>query len=190
MKLSKGLQTSIQSYKHNEMVHRVWKNTTIIECFDNMIVTAHTKTRVIEDTGRTWFTREPALCYFYDDLWFNVIVMLKKDGIYYYCNMASPYLYDGEAIKYIDYDLDVKVFPDGTYKILDQNEFEYHKKLMNYPSEIQTIIEDELEKLIKRIESKEAPFNEEYINRYLNISKESTKKRKYKKWLNKFFIFH
>ena len=31
----------------------------------------------------------------------------------YYCNMASPYYLDEEALKYIDYDLDVKVFTDG-----------------------------------------------------------------------------
>lgn len=181
MKLSKGMRTSIQSYKHNEMVHRVWKNTTIVECQGNMVVTAHKKTRVIEDNGRTWFTREPALCYFYDDLWFNVIVMLKKDGIHYYCNIASPYLFDGEAIKYIDYDLDVKIFPDGTYKILDQNEFEYHKQIMNYPESIQKIIEEEMKHLINLIENKQPPFNIEYVNRHLEMSKIQLFKRKQKK---------
>lgn len=178
MNLSKGLQTSIQSYKHNEMIHRVWKNTKVIECLDNMIVTAHRKTRVIEDTGRTWFTSEPALCYFYDDMWFNVIVMFKKTGIYYYCNIASPYVYDGEAIKYIDYDLDVKVFPDGTYKILDQNEYAYHSKKMKYPEEIQKIVENELVKLINLIESKTAPFNEDFVNRHLEMANQKPKKRK------------
>lgn len=181
MEISKGLQTNIQSYKHNEMIHRVWKNTVVIECLDNMIVTAHRKTRVIEDSGRTWFTREPALCYFYDNLWFNIIVMFKRDGVYYYCNLASPYIYDGEAIKYIDYDLDVKVFPDGTYKILDQNEYEYHKIKMKYPVEIQNIIEKELNNLIEIIENKKAPFDDAFINRHLEMFKTFNYKRKIKK---------
>lgn len=181
MKLLKGTRTSIQSYKHNEMIHRVWKNTTIIECLDNMIVTAHKKTRVIEDTGRTWFTREPAICYFYDNLWFNVIAMLKKDGIYYYCNIASPYLFDGEAIKYIDYDLDVKVFPDGTYKVLDQNEFEYHKNLMSYPKDVENIVEAELKNLISLIENKKPPFNQSYVLRHIEMIEPQPIKRKLKK---------
>ena len=159
MELTKGMSVSIQSYKHNQQIHRVWKNTRIIEKSDNLLLTAHKKTRVIESNGRTWYTKEPALCYFYDNLWFNVIAMFKKDGIYYYCNLSSPYLYDKEAVKYIDYDLDVKVFPDGTYRILDENEYKFHLKKMEYPEEIQNIIEEELKTLINKIENGVAPFN-------------------------------
>ena len=36
--------------------------------------------------------------------------------------MASPYIIDENVIKYIDYDLDLRVFPDGGYKILDYND--------------------------------------------------------------------
>ena len=50
--------------------------------------------------------------------------MIRKTGIHYYCNIASPSLYDGEAIKNIDYDLDVKVAPNGKSIILDEEEYE------------------------------------------------------------------
>ena len=36
--------------------------------------------------------------------------MIRDNGISYYCNLASPFVLDKEALKYIDYDLDVKVF--------------------------------------------------------------------------------
>jgi Uncharacterized domain/protein associated with RNAses G and E len=39
--------------------------------------------------------------------------MIRDNGVSYYCNLATPYVLDKEALKYIDYDLDVKVFPDG-----------------------------------------------------------------------------
>lgn len=168
MKLTKGMILSIQSYKHNQLIHRVWKNTEILEIDNNTLVTAHKRAKVIEDNGRIWYTKEPAICYFYDDLWFNVIVMFKKDGIYYYCNLSSPYLYDGEAIKYIDYDLDVKVFPDGTYKILDENEYNYHLKKMEYPTEIINIVEEELQLLISKIKKQEPPFNKQYVMNHYN----------------------
>ena len=45
--------------------------------------------------------------------WFNIIAMIRDNGVSYYCNLASPYVMDEEALKYIDYDLDVKVFADG-----------------------------------------------------------------------------
>ncbi|WP_162140282.1 DUF402 domain-containing protein [Haploplasma axanthum] len=170
MELIKEMSVSIQSYKHDQKIHRVWKNTKVIDKNEHMLVTAHNKAKVIEENGRTWYTKEPAICYFYDNAWFNVIVMFKKDGIYYYCNLSSPYLYDGEAIKYIDYDLDVKVYPDGTYKVLDENEYNYHLKKMHYPMDVKSIIENELKVLIDKIIKKEAPFNNEYVMNHYNIA--------------------
>lgn len=178
MELTKGMLLNIQSYKHNQQIHRVWKNTKIISKSDNILLTAHNKTRVIESNGRSWYTKEPALCYFYDDTWFNVIVMFKKDGIYYYCNLSSPYIFDGEGIKYIDYDLDVKVFPDGTYRILDENEYAFHSKKMNYSQDIKDIVSFELEKLLNRIINKEAPFNNETVKNDYKLAFKQEKKRK------------
>lgn len=52
---------------------------------------------------------------------------VKANGIFYYCNIASPYVIDEGILKYIDYDLDLRVFNDGAFKILDRNEYNYHK---------------------------------------------------------------
>lgn len=124
-----------------------------------MLVTANYRTRVIECDGRSWHTKEPAVCYFYSDLWFNIIGMLKKDGVYFYCNLSSPYLYDGEAIKYIDYDLDIKVYPNGQYTLLDEKEYQSHLGSMRYSDEIQEIIDSHKKLLIERIENKAHPFD-------------------------------
>ena len=93
--------------------------------------------------------------------------MVRKTGIYYYCNLASPSIYDGEAIRNIDYDLDVKVFPDGTYIVLDRNEYEYHANKMEYPDEIRKIVEQEMASLISMIEEKRQPFTFTCIDNYL-----------------------
>ena len=54
----------------------------------------------------------------------NVIAMFKEGkGICYYVNIASPTLYDDGFLKYIDYDLDVKLYPDGVERTLDENEY-------------------------------------------------------------------
>ncbi len=53
--------------------------------------------------------------------------MIRDNGTSYYCNLASPYYLDNEALKYIDYDLDVKVFADGEKRLLDVEEYERHK---------------------------------------------------------------
>lgn len=176
MKLSTGMHVPIHSYKHNKRLHRIWKKTVVIEENQHVLVTGHHRTRVIEHDGRSWHTKEPAICYFYNDLWFNIIGMLKKDGVYFYCNLASPYLYDGEAIKYIDYDLDVKVFPDGSYIVLDEKEYDMHSDRMSYPEDIQQIIKDQIELLINRVKAKEKPFDLSDIHLYYDIYKNMNKR--------------
>ena len=109
----KGSSVYIQSFKHDGSLHRTWCKGFIIDADEERIVAVTNKAWVIEANGRRWFTREPAVCFLYQHQWFNVISMIRKSGIYYYCNLATPSIYDGEAIKNIDYDLDVKLYPDG-----------------------------------------------------------------------------
>ncbi len=165
--LAEGKTVFIESYKHNGSFHRAWSKAFVIETNDKWTVAVTDHTWVVESDGRRWLTKEPAVCFFYKDHWFNIISMIRKSGIYYYCNLASPSLFDGEAIKNIDYDLDVKVFPDQSYIILDENEYAMHSKEMNYPKEVMTIIEKEMQELISWIEERREPFDDKCINDYL-----------------------
>ena len=157
---------NIHSFKHDKSLHRTWTDSYVIESNNKQIIVVTDHSMVYETKNRKWMTKEPAICFFYPDKWFNVIAMIRKKGVFYYCNLASPSLYDQEGIKNIDYDLDVKVFPDGKFKILDENEFLYHSNKMNYPNEIVDILEDELNVLLDMIRSFEGPFNKDIIAQY------------------------
>ena len=161
-----GTYVYIQSYKHDGSLHRTWCRGFVLEANEEKIIAVTDKTWVIESDGRRWLTREPAICFFYPHNWFNIISMIRMSGIHYYCNLASPSLYDGEAIKNIDYDLDVKLYPDGGYQILDENEYAEHARQMEYPPEIKHIVEGQMEELIHRMEKGVEPFNEECIDSY------------------------
>ena len=113
--------------------------------------------------------QKPAIMFFYKNRWFNIIAQLKRNGLFYYCNIASPYVIDNGVIKYIDYDLDLRVFPDGAFKVLDRNEYNYHRKLMKYPKEINEIIKYELTSLIEMKRNGVNPFNKETVDYYYKI---------------------
>ena len=162
-----GDSVFVQSYKHNGSLHRTWSKALVVDTFDHCAVVVTDHSWVVEDNGRRWLTKEPAICFYFDNKWYNIISMVRKTGIYYYCNIASPSLYDGEAIKNIDYDLDVKVFPDGEYMILDENEYQYHSEIMNYPENIKKIIENQLNELLELVKNKQNPFDFSYINSYI-----------------------
>ena len=153
----------IYSYKHDGSLHRTWSKCFVLEANEDCFIVLNNKTLVSESDGRKWYTREPAICFFFPKLWFNMICMIRKSGVYYYCNLASPALYDKEAIKYIDYDLDIKVFPDGTLMHLDEDEYVLHKRQMNYSEDIDRIIRYSYQELLERIQQKSSPFKQEEI---------------------------
>lgn len=170
-----GDKLTIHCYKHNGKIHRLWDEATVLEISKDMLVCANNKTKVTENDGRSHKTNEPAILFFYPDKWYNVIGQLKKHGLFFYCNIATPYLFDGEIIKYIDYDLDLRVFPDGGFRVLDRNEYNYHKKIMNYPDEIDQILKSELDDLIQMKRDETGPFTkglvDEYYKQYQKMSK-------------------
>ena len=155
----------IISYKHSGELHRVWKNAIKIYEDDEKIIVLNNKVEVIDGDGRKWKTREPAICYFYKNLWFNVICMIKNisNDIYYYCNLSSPFIEDLEGIKYIDYDLDVKLFPNGDILVLDRDEYEFNVIDLNYSNEITEIIEKSLTLILEKIKNNVEPFNNDII---------------------------
>ena len=169
MKLSIGDTLAIHCYKHNGELYKTWDKALVLDVQDDYIVLGNDNVLVTKSDGRVWRTKEPAIMFFYNNRWFNVIAQLKRNGLFYYCNIASPYIMDNRILKYIDYDLDLRVFPDGAFKILDRNEYNYHKKIMHYPKEINFIIKSELSSLIEMKKGNENPFNSELIERYHKI---------------------
>ena len=161
-----GDHLKIHSYKHNSKMHRSWDEATYLGETDEYMIFANYKTLVIESDGRTWRTKEPAIMFFSKNNWFNIIGQLKDTGIYYYCNIASPFVIEEDTIKYIDYDLDLRVFPDGSFKVLDRGEYQYHKKKMNYSDDLDKILKDELTILIEKARGKVMPFDKETIEKY------------------------
>ena len=95
--------------------------------------------------------------------------MLRNDAIYYYCNLSSPYVVDNEGIKYIDYDLDVKVYPGGDIIDLDEDEFNFNTRYLHYSPDIIKIIKRNRDILKGIINAKEEPFNSESVYAWYNL---------------------
>ena len=176
-KYNVGDHLNIHSYKHNSKIHRSWDEATFLDENEEYMIFGNDRTLVIESDGRTWRTKEPAIMFFSKKNWFNIIGQIKKTGIYYYCNIASPFVIEEDTIKYIDYDLDLRVFPDGSFKILDRGEYKYHKKIMNYSDDLDLVLKNELSILIEKVRNNEVPFTKEVIDNYYKVYKKEKKKK-------------
>ncbi len=168
-----GDELKIHCYKHNGRFHRGWEEALVLHIDEEKIIVGNNKTKVVESDGRSHKTKEPAVIVFYKEKWYNVFGQLKKKGLFYKCNIATPYLIDDNVIKFIDYDLDLKVFPDGSFKVLDRNEYKYHKKIMNYSDDLDKVLKFELSNLIDLKRKEIGPFEkgliEEYYKKYCEI---------------------
>ena len=170
-----GEKYLIHSYKHNGKIHKVWDEAILLEDNDKYLIFGNNETKVTRADGRSWRTKEPSIVFFYKKKWFSVTAQLKSYGIQYKCDISSPFVIDDNVIKYIDYDLDLKVFANGAFKILDRKEYEYHRKKMNYPDELDKILKKELSNLITIVREKELPFNNAYIESYYSKYKSMKK---------------
>ncbi len=65
-------------------------------------------------TERYWFGR-----------WYNIFALYDEAGVLkgWYANICTPISFDGRTIRYTDLDLDLWVWPDHRYRVLDEEEF-------------------------------------------------------------------
>ena len=166
---AKGKVLTVHCYKHNGKIHRTWDKTTILDETNDYLVCGNNKVKITEATGRTHRTKETAIVFFYKKRWFNIIAQLKSNGIFYYCNIASPYVIDCDVLKYIDYDLDLKVFPDYKYKILDEEEYRQHKAQMNYDEKMDSILYQQLDILINMTMNMSGPFRPGFAEHWYQV---------------------
>ena len=174
-----GHWLAIQCYKHDGSLHRCWDRGLVLANNDDFVVVATKRAKVVENNGRRWFTKEPAVTIFSKKEWWNVICMFKEEGICYYCNIASPSLVNHRMIKYIDYDLDAKLFPSGDIRILDEKEYSRHMKMYVYSKELDEVLKYQTKEIVRRMEAREWPFDDErikkYYDKFLNILEKGNK---------------
>ena len=80
------------------------------------------------DLGYTIFEHHDRFIeHFYSDRWYNIfeIHSVHDDHLKgWYCNIAQPAVFGSDSIEQIDLALDLWINPDGTYHVLDREEFD------------------------------------------------------------------
>ena len=161
-----GKRIEVQSYKHNGLMHRIWDAVFVVDEKPNYIVVVTSKVKVIEHDCKIWYTREPAISIYFKDKWWNVVAMFKKTGLTYYVNLASPCILDNKVIKYIDYDLDIKMFPEKTIKLIDVKEYTFNRRRFDYGDEIDQILKFNVNEIKESMKKGRFPFDDKQIKKY------------------------
>ncbi|MBK6721994.1 MAG: DUF402 domain-containing protein [Pyrinomonadaceae bacterium] len=97
--------------------------------------------------------------HFWKDRWYNIFRFHEPDGSLrnYYCNVAMPFTFDGETLEFVDLDIDVVVWPDGRFEVLDRNDFEENSVKFDYPGDLIEKAESALIELLSLIDAGKLP---------------------------------
>ncbi len=156
----------IESYKHNDKIHRTWTETTILTVKPD-IIGVNERCKVIEANGNVWVTKVPAVVVFPKGKWFNIVGMLNPERHSYYCNIISPIEKTESGIRYVDYDIDL-VYERGMIRVLDEEEYVYHKKIWGYSQNIEANVKTAVTEIKQWMSAEEGPFAPGFINFWYN----------------------
>ena len=156
-----GESISVRSYKYDGRLQRAWP-ARFVRSEDSLIVVegvfeasvAHPLLGIIKaGTHSTEF--------FWTDRWYSVFLFREPTGEArnFYCNLNTPArLHDG-TLSFVDLDVDVLVRPDFSFQVLDEEEFETHAKVYDYPPLYRRRVQESLSELFSLIEGRQFPFS-------------------------------
>lgn len=100
---------------------------TVLERAADRVVLEARFNRATVDLGYTVLEHHDRFVeYIYADRWYNIFEVhsVHDDRLKgWYCNIALPAVFSSDTIEQVDLALDVWVDPDGSYQLLDEEEF-------------------------------------------------------------------
>lgn len=120
--------SEITVYKLNEKGEKVWQYEGVVlaRTEQSVQLEAFFKRKDYTTAYHTFRNGDRMMEWFYSDRWYNIFQMHDVDDDRlkgWYCNITRPARLEAKAIYAEDLALDVFVYPDGRYLVLDEDEF-------------------------------------------------------------------
>jgi len=93
----------------------------------SLLIEAYFNIDEVSFNGITLRRNDRALERYYDNRWYNIFEIHDRDDDHlkaWYCNVTRPAEFTPGQIAYVDLALDVLVYPNGDFLVLDENEFQ------------------------------------------------------------------
>ena len=99
--------------------------------------------------------------FYWFNRWYNIFRFHEPDGSFrnFYCNVNLPPKFEQGILDYIDLDVDILVWKDFSYQILDIDEFEENAKKFSFTDELRVNVQKTLSVIISKIENRFYPFD-------------------------------
>ena len=151
----------VHSCKHDGRVHRSWP-ARVARREDSLIVLdAFFAEEVRHPLIGTIEAGTLSTEFFWTDRWYSVFRFRKPSGelLKFYCNINTPPTLESGVLTFVDLDVDVLVQPDYSFEVLDEEEFERHAELYQYPDAYRVKVQEALDEVRRLIERRQFPFH-------------------------------
>lgn len=159
-----GTAVLVRAHKYDGKEYRRWQ-VHFVEHIDGGVRLETIFSSFVE--GRTpFFGGDRAVEFFYADRGYNIIVGYSPEGVLRacYCNICTPATFvlspEGPEIHFIDLDLDVLVWPDGSCVVTDEDDFAENSVRYGYPLELQQDARAAVAALLAAVRDRQTPFDQ------------------------------
>lgn len=140
---------TVNSLRFDRTVKRSWECKLVEQTDDRIVLKGEFNFDVDHSDLGLVKTGTTSLEYFWLDRWYNVFVFHEPDGGFrnIYCNINLPPTYASGVLEYVDLDIDLVVWPDGSFRILDQEEFDENAIKFGYSDELKEKVDQAVAEL-------------------------------------------
>lgn len=155
---------TINSRKFDGQIHKSW-NADLIEQKDSLYVF---KGVFEQDINHKFLgiVRRGTISYeyYWTDRWYNIFRFHEPEGDFrnFYCNVNQPPVFTGNVLDYVDLDIDVLIWRDGTHRILDLEEFDENARKFEYSHQLKNKAKESLRDILDLLKRRNFPFENEF----------------------------
>lgn len=151
----------INARKSDNKIHRTWKCQMINRQDSLLTFVGEFAEKVVHKDLGIIEKGTVSYEYYWLDRWYNIFRFHEPEGDLrnFYCNVNMPPTFENEILDYIDLDIDVLVWKNFSFEILDLEEFESNSSKFNYSKTIIENAKKSLEDLIQMINQRQFPFD-------------------------------
>jgi protein associated with RNAse G/E len=112
--------------------------------------------------GRKYSMEYASDMFFWRERWYNVYVNRQPDGAvhYFYCNVGLPPVIRDTTLSFVDLDLDVEMYPNGSFHVVDVGEFRAHSLEFGYPPEVRRAACKAMRDVVSEWRARRPPFDQ------------------------------
>ena len=155
-----GRRIHVLSTKYDGSPHWEFDSWFVLE-EGPLLITMDFAGQEMQTWNGPWTTPYHTRNHFWSDRWYNVMRLEhpQSDELEgWYCNVTTPPQFDGENVRYVDLDLDVRVSADGKPEVLDEDEFLENSERLSYPPPVVEQARHAVDQLLALVQSGRFPF--------------------------------